>query len=139
MTVFARIEATRWWAGEITDTARAFANGDDDRLAAAAFARLCSQHGIEFDWNRDDVTRFVMSWGWPVRVKGVHSTDTMVSLEAFDAETPWVVYVNLAAPDMAVVMGLTYRTERAVAANQLLTFEEWALAFHGPYAMPEAA
>jgi hypothetical protein len=40
---------------------------------------------------------------------------------------------------MAVVMGLTYRTERAVAANQLLTFEEWALAFHGPYAVPEAA
>jgi hypothetical protein len=139
MTTFAYMSETRWWAGEVTDAARHFAAGDDDRLAAAAFARLLHQHSIEFDWNRDDASRFVVGWGWAVRVKAIRMSDTVVPLEAFDADTPWVAYVNLAVDGLAVFVGFTYRTELELPVSQLLTFEEWARAFDDGKDIADAA
>lgn len=129
--------ASGWYWTNITAKASAFANGDNDRLAAVAFARWLSESEVEFHWHPTSL-RFDIGFGaWEdVAVKASTLEDAGRVLIA----PPIAAYtfaVRL-APPIVCIHGCTYQSRWAelierhpdgVPVGQLLTAADWLRSF----------
>lgn len=131
--MFARTAGGGFYTG-ITEKARAFADGDLDRLAAVVFAKWLAVNSVENHWHPDSLRFSAGCWG---DVEALPSTLYDPSLVRVHPRAEFAFAVRIAG-DVACIHGgtnverwrdLAVEYPEGVPVSQLLSAADWLLSF----------
>lgn len=119
---FDRMESRGWYATTITEKALEFAQGDDSRIVAPAFARFLASLNVAFEWSADDHRKIKVGGYWDVVIAA--TTETTETLFGTSDGKTWLLYGNTVIPGVVVLMGLSYRVG-PFPSHSLLSINEF--------------
>lgn len=117
--------------GTLTEKAKAFADGDDRKLAAAAFIRFMAERELEYEWDAAEPSQVKLD-GWEVTIQPVRGQrDRFIP-----GLTGTTVFVQLEL-ELAVILGFAIGQHDRLH-HELLRPREW-LSFFPQFWPKEAA